>query len=87
MENYSMPMDCKLNKWGNSYAVRIPQSLLKELGIQENDLLDISLQKGQIVLKKKNPYSLKEMLKNITPDNLHSDSWPDYYPVGKENVW
>lgn len=79
-------MDCKLNKWGNSYAVRIPHALLKDLNIKAHDLLDISLQKDQIVLKKKNPYNLEEMLKNITPDNLHHNSWPDYYPVGKENV-
>jgi antitoxin component of MazEF toxin-antitoxin module len=27
----------KIAKWGNSYAIRIPSSLMKELGLKEGD--------------------------------------------------
>ena len=33
----------KLAKWGNSYAVRLPSKLVKEMGIKEGDLIDSEL--------------------------------------------
>ena len=34
-------MDTKIQKWGNSSGVRIPSSIMKELGITVNDIISI----------------------------------------------
>jgi antitoxin MazE len=32
-------MDLQVNRWGNSLAVRLPQELVRELGLHEDDKL------------------------------------------------
>lgn len=62
-------------KWGNSLAVRIPQHLAKEIHISEGSEVNIAVVDGNLVLKPKirKRYSLDEMIKGITPENLHSE--------------
>jgi antitoxin MazE len=61
-------------KWGNSLAVRIPQNLAREINLAEGSEIELSLVDGALVLKPKRPkrYSLDELIKGITPENLHS---------------
>ncbi len=33
----------KVAKWGNSFAVRLPRNLVREMGIKEGDLIDSEL--------------------------------------------
>ena len=35
-------MEAKLQKWGNSDGIRIPNSFLKLLNLKTNDILDIT---------------------------------------------
>lgn len=76
-----------IRKWGNSLAIRFPQSLLAQLNLSENGEVEISLEKGRLILSpvKKPKYSLDELLTQITPETLHSENTFGK-PVGKE-VW
>jgi antitoxin MazE len=47
-------------KWGNSLAVRIPQNLAQEVHLTEGS-------------QKRKRYSLDELIKEITPENLHTE--------------
>jgi len=81
-------MEAKLQKWGNSYGIRIPSSLLKDLNIKENDVLDIKQDDKKIVIIKSNnmkKISLKKLFDQYNGENLAKDfSWDDN--VGRE-IW
>ena len=84
-------MNLKLQKWGNSTAVRLPQTLLKEAGFKDGFECAVHVGKKGITLTpvklsvKKRPMTFQDFVDGITPENLHEfvDWGP---PVGKE-VW
>lgn len=80
-------MNIKIAKWGNSYAVRIPKGILNDSGLKQGSLVNIISEKGGLSLRpiKKKVYSLKELVKKITPENRHEEvDWGG--PVGNE-IW
>jgi len=80
-------MIIKMQKWGNSLALRIPSSMAKQLGIQQNSLVNIEEIGNKIILEpiQKPRYDLQEMLRQINDRNLHGEkSYGE--PVGKE-IW
>ena len=68
-------MAATVAKWGNSLAVRIPQNLAKQIHLAEGAEIDISVVDGTLVIKPRSQrrYSLDELIKGITPENLHSE--------------
>lgn len=40
----------QISKWGNSLAVRLPKSLIKELNLKEGDKLELKKDTGNIFL-------------------------------------
>ena len=48
-----------VQKWGNSQGIRLPKILLEELGIHENDRLEIIPSHDTITIKKSAPPSHK----------------------------
>ena len=80
-------MRAVIKKWGNSASVRIPSNVLKAAKIQIDDPVDIREERGRIVVAPVRPafYDLADLLKKITPDNLHDET--DFgRPVGKERL-
>ena len=80
-------MEAKLQKWGNSYGIRIPKVFLKSLNIKENDKIKIEQQNDCIVITKSNDkkISLKERFKNYKGDyDISEFEWDN--PVGRE-IW
>jgi antitoxin MazE len=68
-------MGSTVAKWGNSLAVRIPQSLAKEISVEEGTEIEISVVDGMILIKPtlRRHYTLDELVTGITPENLHSE--------------
>jgi len=67
-------MKATIQKWGNSLAIRIPKNITKETRVSEGSNIDIMVENGNIVLSPiRKEYSLKELLKNITIKNIHSE--------------
>jgi len=67
-------MKATIQKWGNSLAIRIPKNITKDTRVSEGSNIDIMIENGKIVLSPiKKEYSLKELLKNITIENIHSE--------------
>ena len=80
-------MELKLQKWGNSYGIRIPSVFLKELNIKENEKLNIEKQEDKIIISKskKQKVSLKKLFSEYKEKNENDNfSWDE--PVGKE-IW
>jgi len=68
-------MQVTLNKWGNSVGLRMPNSILLELGIGCGNKLDIKVKNGKAVMEPVDEKNrLAKLLKAIKPDNLHSES-------------
>ena len=78
-------MTTRVQKWGNSLAVRIPKSFAVESGITQDSPVEISLsEKGIVVTPIARPkYSLEELVAGITPRNRHPE-FDTGAPVGKE---
>jgi antitoxin MazE len=80
-------MRTKVQKWGNSFAIRIPKAFTSEAQLENNSLVEISIVKGKIIVTPipTPSWTLDEMLAGITKDNLH-DEVDTGFAVGKE-VW
>lgn len=80
-------MKTRVQKWGNSLALRIPKSFADEVGIQKETPVDVSLSDGKLIVSPvaKPKSTLKQLLAKITKENLHEefDTGP---AVGKE-IW
>ena len=68
-------MTTKVQRWGNSLALRIPKSFAKDVHLENGATVNLSIDDGRLVVEPspKTKYSLNELLKNITPDNLHKE--------------
>jgi antitoxin MazE len=77
-------MRAKVQRWGNSLAVRIPKPVAQEVGLRAEADVEMSIQQGSLVLAPaRREYSLEELVKGITPKNRHEET--DFGPpVGRE---
>jgi len=67
-------MRVQIQKWGNSLALRIPKAFARETHIENNSLVNLSLENDHLVIspiKESGDYSLSSMLEEISEDNLH----------------
>jgi antitoxin MazE len=79
-------MKTRVQKWGNSLALRIPKSFAEEAGLREDAPVELSLVRGKLVVQRiAPPLTLEQMLREITDENLPGE-WDTGPAVGKE-VW
>lgn len=80
-------MRVRVQKWGNSLALRIPKSFATETKLNSGTEVDLSLEDGRLIITPlaEPSYELTELLSQVTPENLHSeiDAGPS---IGSE-VW
>jgi len=78
-------MQTKVQKWGNSLALRIPKSFALNIDIKQNEFVDLSIGDGKLIITPitEKEYSLKELLAGISENNLHEE-FDTGIPVGKE---
>lgn len=80
-------MKIQIQKWGNSLGLRIPKLIAKETRLEENSIAELSIKAGKIVIMpaQRKAVTLKQLLKKITPRNLHREV-PTGPAKGKE-IW
>ena len=68
-------MKTTAQKWGNSLAIRVPKSVALQVGLKEQDDLEIEVQDGNVVLKPyvRRVYRLEDLVKQITLKNVHGE--------------
>ena len=71
-------MQTRIQKWGNSLAVRIPKAFVKEAHVAYGTAVDLSVDDGKIII---NPhtepqYRLDDLLKRVTKRNIHAEVEP-----------
>ncbi|HEX2137109.1 MAG TPA: hypothetical protein VHG30_14600 [Microvirga sp.] len=63
-------------RWGNSIALRVPHTLVREIGAAEGMAADIVVRDGKLVVTPLDPtprYELSELLAGITEENRHGE--------------
>ncbi len=67
-------MKTKVQKWGNSLALRIPKSFVAETCLEPDAEVDLSLVGGTLIITPvKIDYSLEALLEGVSEDNLHAE--------------
>ena len=80
-------MVTKIQKWGNSLAVRIPKALAEEAGLEQGKPVDLRFEDGELRIRKRRRkrFNLDELLASV-PDDFEPEEWDIGPPVGSE-VW
>ncbi|MFN8404199.1 MAG: AbrB/MazE/SpoVT family DNA-binding domain-containing protein [Anaerolineales bacterium] len=65
----------KIQKWGNSLALRIPKTFALDANLENDSTVEISLVDGKIVVKPISApqWTLDELLAGINKNNLHQE--------------
>jgi antitoxin MazE len=68
-------MRTRLQKWGNSLAVRIPKPFAKESNLEANTPVDVTMRNGKLIITpvREPEFSLEELIGRINRKNLHSE--------------
>jgi antitoxin MazE len=80
-------MHVRVQKWGNSLAVRIPKPLAKDAEVTEGTVLNLAVSEGKVVATpvEQKKLSLSELLSKVNKKNLHGEV--DFgQPTGRE-IW
>lgn len=84
-------MDVKIQRWGNSAGIRLPSTLLKQLGLGLGDQLQVvSASTEGLTMKPakvKPHYKLSELIAQCdlnAPEPVELAAWNNMQPVGRE---
>lgn len=68
-------MRVKVQKWGNSLALRIPKYLAEQTSIKTGTTIDLILDDGKLVINPvaEKEYDLKLLLSEVKETNLHRE--------------
>ena len=69
------PMETRIRKWGNSLAVRIPQTLARQLGLEPDSPVNITAKDNTLTIQpvRRPAVSLDVLLEGVTADNRHGE--------------
>lgn len=78
-------MEAIIRKWGNSPALRLPTTVLRDAGYQLEQKVELIVSRGRIVIQpsEKVEYDLDALISGIHADNAH-DEVSFGSPVGNE---
>lgn len=68
-------MKVRVQKWGNSLALRIPKSFARETSIENGSTVDVAVEGGKIIVEPvvEEKLALEDLLSGITEENLHAE--------------
>jgi antitoxin MazE len=68
-------MKTRVQRWGNSLAVRIPKSFAEEVGLRDDSAVELRLSEGRLVVEPSPPQppSLDSLLRKVRKSNVHAE--------------
>jgi len=69
-------MHVRVQKWGNSLAVRIPKPLAEDAEVKEGTVLNLAVSEGKVVatpVQNNKKLSLRQLLARVNRKNLHAE--------------
>lgn len=79
-------MESRVQKWGNSLAVRIPKPFAAEIGLHQDAQVELSVTDGALVITPlpRRADRLADLLSGVRRSNMHGET-PTGQPRGKES--
>jgi antitoxin MazE len=79
-------MKTKVQKWGNSLAVRIPRTFTREIGLEPGASIRMMAKKGALIIvpDREEDWTLETLLVLVTAENI-PDEWETGLPRGRES--
>jgi antitoxin MazE len=79
-------MKIRVQKWGNSLAVRIPKSFAEELRYADNSPAEMTFEDGAILIRpdRDQVFDLDTLMAAVTDENIHS-AWGGELAESREN--
>ncbi len=79
-------MKTKIQKWGNSLAVRIPRVFASEINIADGASIEMMVEEGALIIRpeRESEWTLEALLAGVTDENLHGE-WEAGPPQGRES--
>lgn len=80
-------MRVRVQKWGNSLALRIPKPFAEDAKVEEGAVLDLSVLRGKLVASpvRRKKFTLKQLLSKVSKKNVHGEA--DFGPPLGREVW
>lgn len=80
-------MRARVQKWGNSLALRIPKTYAAEIGLGRDVPVELSIADGKLVVEPiaEPMFTLRGLLAGVTEENLHQEV--DTGPAVGGEVW
>jgi mRNA interferase MazF len=79
-------MRTRVQKWGNSLAVRIPKPFAEGMGLHASTEIEIFLEKGELRVAPARPqWDLNQLLSKVTKGNRHAEV--ETGPTAGREVW
>jgi len=78
-------MEAKIQKWGNSFGIRIPLSVIKDLSLRNGSIVDIDEEPDRLIISPRKRKSLDDLIDGITNNNIHSEI--DFGKVEGNEIW
>jgi antitoxin MazE len=68
-------MEAVIRKWGNSPALRLPTTVLREAGYQLEQKVDLIVSRGRIIIQasEKVEYDIDKLVNGINAANSHEE--------------
>lgn len=65
----------KVQKWGNSLALRIPKAFARDAQLENDSLVEITIVEGQIIITpvEAPSWTLEQLLAGINKKNIHRE--------------
>jgi len=80
-------METRVQRWGNSLAIRIPRSYAVDSHLEENMTVEITQEDDRLIItpRRASRWSLEELLADVTPENIHHEV--DTGPAVGQEEW
>lgn len=67
-------MQTRIQKWGNSLALRIPKAFAIDAHLEDDTLVEVTLEEGRLVVRPAQAApTLAQLLAEVTKENLHTE--------------
>ena len=66
-------MTISMKKWGNSLAFRVPRDVANTLHLKQDDLLELEIKEGTLILRPRPNDRLESLVAGITEENRHHE--------------
>ena len=80
-------MKSRIQKWGNSLAVRIPKPVALDAGLESGVVVELLLRDRSVVITRvaSQGFTLEQLLEEVTPENVHGEV--DTGPAAGKEAW